>query len=157
MNVLKSRIVFLLISVSFSLLTGGAALAQQKNKVVVVPLGGDVSSSQFNDLVEEVALLRRRAPFAYGRVASDGTAVLGAGTANYTSLYDTSADRYRISITDLSFNINRNTALASLVGSSCASDVSLRTTSIGGDLLVLVRDSSGADLQCSFTFTVYRD
>jgi len=136
----------------------------QQNRVVVVPLGGDVSASDFNALQAQVQALQQRiqalqqrTPFAYGRISSIGVVVTDASTNNFSSTYNSGSGRYEIDFDDVSFNINRNIALATLVGSSCAGDASVRTSSVGGNLLIFIKASNGADLQCSFSFTAYNN
>ncbi|MCH2191711.1 MAG: hypothetical protein MK188_12375 [Gammaproteobacteria bacterium] len=132
-----------------SILCSGNAIAQ-KSKVVVVPLGGDVSATDFNALA-------RRVPFALGRILSSGTVDASASTGNFSSVYNNSLDRYEIDFDDVSFSIVENTASATIIGSSgsCPGGASARISSFNGKLLVYIIASNGDNIQCGFNFQAY--
>jgi len=91
----------------------------------------------------------RAAPIAYGVVRSDGTKA--SGTPNFTSSYDGATNIYFVDVAG--HNINLGTAV--VVQPSGGAPV-VPTMTFSGDLGVRLFDLSGATVQRTFSFVVYR-
>ena len=90
-------------------------------------------------------------PLAFGRVASNGSK--SHGTDNWTSSYNNVAERYEITIDGVPFSHTARHAATITTGGSTPRFTGLDT--VGGDMLVFIRNSAGDLTQSSFTFVVY--
>jgi len=118
---------------------------------------GDCDTVDGND-ASEFALSdhsHSRLPDAYGVVASDGTVHYSSG--NFTVKWSSIHSGYVIAFDDISFHYQQDLCQVSLVGDSgiCPAGASVRIGSAGGDLIVLVLESSGHLRQCPFHFVVW--
>ena len=89
-------------------------------------------------------------PLAYGFVNSDGT--LNAGTSNISSI-TWNSDRYEITISGEAYFYNNYVTIITPTSSAIKS---WRVTSIGGDLVVYLYDSSDTEIQGYFQFITYK-
>lgn len=88
-------------------------------------------------------------PLAWAFVNDDAT--LGAATSNVESVtYD--GTRYVVSFTDISYFFS---SFVTVVTSSQSTGVSIYTNSVGGDLLVYVRDELGSAVKADFQFVTF--
>jgi hypothetical protein len=87
-------------------------------------------------------------PIAYGVVNTDGSKI--GGTANWSSTFNAALSRYEISITGESYHF---TSYATVV--TPVADIRFcRTSSVGGDLLVLCYNTAGTLTTSRFGFVV---
>jgi hypothetical protein len=93
------------------------------------------------------------APVAYGVIASGGSVTSTATTPNVTSTFDSVNDRYMITIANESYDINRFATTVTPIATTPRIAV---TQSSGGKLLVRIFDLTGATVQASFDFAVYK-
>ena len=89
-------------------------------------------------------------PLAFGVVYSDGAKQ--SGTPNWTSAYNSTYQRYEISITNENYYYLNYTTLITPAGDArfCRSD------SVGGKLLVYCYDKTGVAQQTRFGFTTFK-
>ena len=90
-------------------------------------------------------------PIAYGVVNEDGT--LASGSPNVSSAWNTS--EYEITISGYNYYWSDYITTVTLF-SGCNHAYSVRTSSVGGDLLVYVFDETGTETQCAFQFVSYK-
>lgn len=156
---LKVRTVLLALLCFLSLPT----LVAAQNKVVVVPLGGDVSATQFNELQSNVQQLQSQLqqlqhliPKAYGMVPVSGVTP-SISSNNFTVVYDAARREYKLNFDTFRFSVIRDIAFVTVVG-SCLGAVPSVTSNRGSDeMVVYFEQDNGArlPLPCAFSFLVY--
>jgi len=91
-------------------------------------------------------------PLAYGRIASDGS--ISSSTSNVTSsVWNSTYDRYEITISDESYY---GPTFPTIVTPSGSSPRIACSSSVSGMLLVHLFSLSGDDVQCAFSFVIYK-
>jgi subtilisin-like proprotein convertase family protein len=88
-------------------------------------------------------------PLAYAFIDSTGSVV--TGTANVSSLFNSTSNRYEVTIAGESYLYY---SYITVVTPNCLGVA--RTTSISGKLLVYIHNISGAATACSFQFVTYK-
>lgn len=123
-------------------------------KVEIDPSGGtsytDLGTTELLSVPYAIYASKTPGIVAHGHISDDGT--IDSGTGNFTVNYESSLNRYRISITGVSYLFSNYTTLVTTVGSS-AQQASYN--SVGGDLLIYIFDSSGSHDVGDFSFIVY--
>jgi len=90
-------------------------------------------------------------PIAYGFINGDGS--VAAATPNVSSTYNAGSSRYEITIAGESYFFDEYVTVVTSVGTPPRIAT---TSSVGGDLLVYLRDLSGNPTQYYFQFTTYK-
>ena len=91
-------------------------------------------------------------PIAYGVVKYDGT-ILNSGTGNWSVNWNSTYKQYEISITgETYFYADYITQATLLFGGA----ITIQTGSVSGNLIVQAKNSSGAGIQNTFSFIVYK-
>ncbi len=128
-------------------------IEMQNGSSIVAAVNSDGSakfkSIQFED--NSVQTTAAIGPKAFGFVQSAGTTSSGSG--NYSVSWDASNDRYEITITGETYFW---TAYTSIITPASAGISSIRTSSVGGKLLVYLSNSSGSLIQGNFQFVTYK-
>ena len=122
----------------------GTALQAQGDADVTgnLTVGGSVSGAYNASL-----------PLAYGVVNTNGT--LASGTSNVSSTWNSTYSRYEIAISGHSYYYSDYvTTVTTFDGCSYANTI--RTSSVGGNLLVYFYSSVGAKVQCFFQFVTFK-
>ena len=114
---------------------------------------GDVRVSGDMTVTGKVRGSNTSLPVAYGYVSSSGS--LASGSPNVSSSWNSSLSRYEITISGESYFYNSYVTQVTLV-SGCPYGNNVRTSSMGGQLLVLVYNTSGTLVQCDFQFVTYK-
>ena len=123
-------------------------------------LGTDDYAGQFyGDTYVTGAVLKRYAagtsdpaiPIAYGFINTDGS--VAAATPNVSSSYDSSSDRYKITIAGETYYFDEYVTVVTVVS---LPPLLTTTSSVDGDLLVYLRDVSGDPVQRWFQFVTYK-
>ena len=89
-------------------------------------------------------------PIAYGFINSDGST--NTGTGNISSIWNSSGNKYEITINDFSYMFNTFITTITPAGGPYTT----RVTSSGGKLIVYIYNSSGTPVQSSFQFVTYK-
>jgi hypothetical protein len=89
-------------------------------------------------------------PIAYGYINSDGT--VANATSNVTSSYDAPNNRYVITIAGESYFFSSYVTVVTVLNQ----DRTVRVSSVGGNLLVLIRDLAAAPQQSAFQFVTFK-
>jgi hypothetical protein len=92
-------------------------------------------------------------PIAYGFVRSDGS--LASGTQNVSSAWNTTLERYEITISGYNYYYTSYSTVVTL-GGTCSQPCAVRTGSVGGKLLVYIYDKNGTNVQCHFQFVTFK-
>lgn len=94
----------------------------------------------------------RHGPIAYGVVNTDGA--VSSGTHNLSSIWNTSANRYELTVSGESINFLQYTTVITPIGSN---PVIATTASAGGKLVVFLHNILGADVQGQFNVVIYKN
>ena len=92
-------------------------------------------------------------PVAYGVVGADGS--LASGSPNVSSTWNSSDSWYEITISGHSYFWSEYVTVVTLFA-GCDHESTVRTSSVGGDLLVIVYDGTGSEAQCDFQFVTHK-
>lgn len=90
-------------------------------------------------------------PIAFAHINSTGSK--DSGTANVSSIWNSSSQRYEITISGHSYFFSSYVTVVTVSG--CA-NYTTRTGSVSGKLLVYIYNSSGSPAQCHFQFVTYK-
>lgn len=132
---------------------GAQFLEMQRGTSIVAAINTD-GSAEFKSVEFEdgsVQTTAAKGPIAYGSVNSAGTATSGSG--NFTVTWEAAQNRYRISITGENYLFSNYATVVTPVSSSIHR---VRSSSVGGDLLVYLYNSSGTLSQGIFQFTTFK-
>lgn len=133
--------------------TAAQFLEMQRGNSIVAAINTD-GSAEFKSVEFEdgsVQTTAAKGPIAYGAVSSAGTATSGSG--NYTVTWDAASSRYVVDITGESYFFSSYTTIVTPASSSIHR---FRTSSVGGNLLVYLYNSSGTLSQGNFHFTTFK-
>jgi hypothetical protein len=123
-------------------------------------LGTDDYAGEFYDDVYVYGTIQKRyaagtsdpaIPIAYGFINTDGS--VSVATPNVSSSYNAGSGRYEITIAGESYYFSEYVTVVTVVGTPALLPV---TSSVGGDLLVYLRDVSGNSAQRWFQFVTYK-
>jgi len=135
--------------------TSGASqfIEMQNGNTIVAVVNSDGSakfkSVEFDDnTVQTTAAV---GPLAFGSVSTAG--VITNGSGNYTVAWAAGSNRYEITITGESYHFASYT---SIVTPALSTVRSVRTSSVGGKLLVYLQNSAGTNIQGNFHFITYK-
>lgn len=128
-------------------------LEMQRGNSIVAAINTD-GSAEFKSVEFEDGSVQTTAatgPIAYGSVSSAGTATSGSG--NFTVTWEAAQSRYRISITGENYLFSNYATVVTPVSSTIHR---VRSSSVGGDLLVYLHNSAGTLSQGIFQFTTFK-
>lgn len=128
-------------------------LEMQRGSSIVASINTD-GSAEFKSVEFEDGSVQTTAatgPLAYGSVSSAGTATSGSG--NFTVTWEAAQNRYRISITGENYLFSNYATVVTPVSSTIHR---VRSSSVGGDLLVYLHNSSGTLSQGIFQFVTFK-
>lgn len=127
----------------------------QRGGSTVARVNGDGSaefkSVEFDDGTTQSTAARNIV--AFGSVASNATPYSGSNSGNFSVSWNSSNNRYEITITGESYFFQNYTSMVTPISSSVRS---FSTSSSGGKLLVYLRNSSGSLVQGIFQFMVIK-
>ncbi len=124
----------------------------QQGNTIVAHIDAD-GSAQFEDVEFGDGTVQTTAaigPIAFGTVTPSG--IITNGSGNFTVSYNSSGDRYEISITGVTYHVLSYTTLITPTSTNIAE---FRTISGSGDLVVSFKNGSGIGVQSGFCFIVY--
>ena len=90
-------------------------------------------------------------PIAYAFINADGS--VAKGTSNVSSVWNGTASRYEITIAGENYFWKDYVTIVTPAGTNPRM---VRTSSVGGKLLVVIYDTAGTQVQCPFQFITYK-
>lgn len=133
--------------------TAAQFLEMQRGSAIVAAINTD-GSAKFKSVEFEdgtVQTTAAKGPIAYGSVNSNATITSGSG--NFTVTWEAAQSRYRISITGESYLFSNYATVVTPVSSTIHR---VRSSSVGGDLLIYLHNSAGTLSQGIFQFTTFK-
>ena len=97
---------------------------------------------------------KRATPIAYAFVNSAGSVGANASSSNVTSTFDSVNNRYDITITGETYNLNNYVTTVTTTGGT--TPLIATTQASGGHLLIRIFKLSGAAVQSGFGFVIYK-
>lgn len=104
------------------------------------------------DYRDDITTSSSMIPIAMGNIDSDAS--IEAGTGNFTCQWESSNNRFRISVTDTYFNAS-NDFVVMVTPYFTNGGVSVEVNSVSGDVLIEFYDNTNAKVQEEFYFIVY--